>query len=179
MTTPDRPERASAPADPATGEPPDAAVGGDEALPPRGRRPASADDVRALRRWLWVAGAWAVAASVIALVALLEEDETGTPSPALGLSTRLAQVERQLERRIERLEERVGAAASADDVERLERRVRRAESNAASAQSAVRRASASLERLVERVEALEARSDDGGGGSGETGQEGDEADSPP
>src|SRR3954468_3385142 len=41
----------------------------EETLPPDA--PATIEDVRRVRRWVWVAGIWAVAATVIAIIALL------------------------------------------------------------------------------------------------------------
>ena len=44
-----------------------------EAPPPP--KPATAEDLRGLRRWLLVAGVWAVAATAIAVIALVKAND--------------------------------------------------------------------------------------------------------
>jgi hypothetical protein len=138
-------EAATAPSPPEADEP-------DEA--------ASAAEVGTLRRWLWVAGLWAVAASVIAVIALLEEEPPPPGEDKLAITSRIAQVERRLTPRVERLEDRIGSAAAADDVTKLERRLGRAEDDASAASKTAAEVNKSLEDLLDRVEALEERVED-------------------
>src|SRR5918992_569980 len=65
--------------------------------------PATQGDVKTLRRWLIVAAVWAVAASAIALIALLDDD-TGGDGGNGESSQSASRVEQRLESRIEQLE---------------------------------------------------------------------------
>jgi hypothetical protein len=120
------------------------------------QRPATHEDLRALRRWLLVAGAWAVAASAIALVALLNDDDEPRRDPRAGS----AAVERSLETRIETLERAVEDAPTRDDVSQLGRRSEQAASDASEASASAREAEDAQKEQTERIEDLEQRLDD-------------------
>ena len=107
---PDHPRRVGAV--PGDGLMPEATAG----EPPRGestgrvddnRPPATVDDVRPLRRWLLVAGAWAVAATAIAVIALLAANEDDTASRTSAAHRRpatISQLQREPDQRIDDLE---------------------------------------------------------------------------
>lgn len=79
--------------------------------------PATTEDVRNLRRWLWVAAIWAVAASAIALIALIDDDTGGSERGSRGAST--TQVER-LSDRLDELEDDVKNATGDSDVSAIQ-----------------------------------------------------------
>src|SRR5829696_4136056 len=72
-------------------------------------RPATLADIRSLRRWLAVAAVWAVAATALAVIALLEANEGDSADDRTRAADELARVQRQLNSRVEELE-----SASAD-----------------------------------------------------------------
>lgn len=150
----------------------EAAIGTPDAVPPAApevephpSRPATIDELHALRRWLWVAGAWAAAASVIAVIAVLDNEEPQRPAAPPGLTTRITNLERTLTARVVGLEQRIGAAAAVEDVTKLERRLRRAERDLAEVRETAEAADKTsetvtelddrLDELDERVETLE------------------------
>ena len=119
-------------------------------------RPATLGEVRTLRRWLAVAGVWAVAASAIAVIALLEarkEDEPSGPAPVTG--SQLARVQDDLTERIDELEGRIESLPTSGDVRKLERRLKRVEDAAADTRGDVRTVNTDLDELTTRVEDVE------------------------
>ena len=124
-------------------------------------RPATLGEVRTLRRWLAVAGIWAVAASAVAVIALLEarkEEEPKGPKAVTG--TQLRGVEEDLTQRIDELETRVEALPTSDDVRKLERRLKRVEDAAADTRGDVRSVRNDLDDLGGRVDDVEQAQED-------------------
>lgn len=124
-------------------------------------RPATLGEVRTLRRWLTVAGVWAVAASAIAVIALLEarsEDEPKGPRAATG--SQLARVRDDLNKRIDELEQRIGQLPTGDDVRKLERRLKRVEDAASDTRGDVRKVRSDLDDLTTRVQDVEQAQED-------------------
>jgi polyhydroxyalkanoate synthesis regulator phasin len=86
--------------------------------------PATQGDVKSLRRWLIAAAVWAVAASVIALIALIDDDTGGNGGDGDTPSSRaVSRVEQRLGSRIDELEQRVEDAPSSEDLEELNNRI--------------------------------------------------------
>jgi predicted nuclease with TOPRIM domain len=113
--------------------------------------PATVSQFKSLRRWLIVAGVWAVAATALAVFALIqanEEDEEGREQVA----GELGRVQRQLENRIDGLEQRIEGLPTSDDVSNLEDRLGQVEDDAS-------RATQDVERLGNRLDDLEGRVD--------------------
>jgi septal ring factor EnvC (AmiA/AmiB activator) len=133
------------------------------AQPPAGRRerlltddqlPASVGQFKSLRRWLIVAGIWAVAATALAVFALIQanqQDDEGREQAAgeLGL------VQRQLDNRIDGLEQRIEGLPTSDDVSNLENRLGQVEDDASQATQDVERLGNRLDDLEGRVDQLE------------------------
>jgi septal ring factor EnvC (AmiA/AmiB activator) len=115
-------------------------------------RPATYGELRSTRRWLAVAGVWAVAATALAVFALVEankeDDEARTQAAG-----ELGQVQRQLNNRIDELESRIEDLPSSDDVSKLDNRIRDLEDGAD-------RTSTDIERLGNRLDDLEGRVDE-------------------
>jgi septal ring factor EnvC (AmiA/AmiB activator) len=119
-------------------------------------RPATLGEVRTLRRWLAVAGIWAVAASAIAVIALLEarkEDEPRGPAPVSG--AQLGRVQDDINERIDELEGQIEALPTSNDVRKLERRLKRVEDGAGDIRGDVRSVNSDLDDLTARVEEVE------------------------
>lgn len=144
-----------------------------DALPPDA--PATVEDVRAARRWTMVALAWAVAASAIALFALMsQDDEPAPPPPPPDNTARIQRLERSTNQRLDAFERRIGGRASQDDIQKLERRLRameddadQAKTDAGDAKSTNTEQADALDALEQRVEDLEsAENQPGGGGDG-------------
>jgi septal ring factor EnvC (AmiA/AmiB activator) len=115
-------------------------------------RPATLGDVRGLRRWLVVTAVWAVAATALGVIALIEankDDETGRTQSAADI----ARVQKDLNSRIDDLESRVDDLPTSDDVSKLDGRIKDLENKAD-------RSSSDLDKLNGRVGDLEQRVDD-------------------
>ena len=144
-----------------------------EDLPPDA--PATVEDVRAARRWTMVALAWAIAASAIALFALLGQDEDDpAPAPADNATPRIQRLERETEQRLDAFERRIENRAAQDDIQKLERRLESAEDDASEAKTAADRASTAngeqgdrLDDHEQRIEELENRENQPGGAGDE------------
>jgi polyhydroxyalkanoate synthesis regulator phasin len=115
-------------------------------------RPATLGDIRGLRRWLVVTAVWAVAATALGVIALIEankDDEAGRTQSAADI----ARVQKDLNGRIDDLESRVGDLPTSDDVSKLDGRIKDLENKAD-------RSSSDLDKLNGRVDDLEKRVDD-------------------
>ena len=123
------------------------------------------DDLKALRRWVLVAGIWAVAATAVALIALLDSSNGDAEQRAGDAERRAADVEKRVVKidrdqtgfstRIDEVESRLGALAPVSDVSKLQDRVGRAEENASEANDKVGNSSDKVKALEDRVAALE------------------------
>ena len=115
-------------------------------------RPATYGELRSTRRWLAVAGIWAVAATAIAVFALIEankEDDTARTQAA----GELGRVQRQLNDRIDDLESRIDDLPTSDDLSKLDDRIKDIENGAD-------RTSTNIERLGSRLDDVESRVDE-------------------
>jgi TolA-binding protein len=132
-------------------EPPRA---GDVAPYVEDERPATVADLRSLRRWLAVTAVWAVAATALAVIALLEankEDDTARTQAA----GELGRVQRGLNERIDELESRIDELPSSEDVSRLDDRLGEVENGLDDVRGANERLSGRIDDLESRVEELE------------------------
>jgi septal ring factor EnvC (AmiA/AmiB activator) len=125
----------------------------------RGERPLTEDELpasvaqfKSLRRWLIVAGVWAVAATALGVFALIQAnkaDEAGRDEAA----GQLGRVQRQLNSRIDDLEQRVDRLPTSQDVSNLDDRLGQVEDD-------LSKATEDVGRLNRRVEDLEGRVDE-------------------
>jgi predicted nuclease with TOPRIM domain len=115
-------------------------------------RPATLGELRNTRRWLAVAAVWAVAATALAVFALIEanKEDDAAKTQAAG---ELGRVQRALNDRIDELESRVDELPTSDDVRKLESRINDVE-------DASDKAATNVERLGNRLDDLEGRVDD-------------------
>jgi septal ring factor EnvC (AmiA/AmiB activator) len=150
------------------GPPPGAPL---DALPPDA--PATVEDVRATRRWTWVALAWAAAASAVAVIALVttnqEKTNASAQAPAAAdLRARVAQLEKQTNDRLDAFNRRLGAKAPAADLQKLDKRLTTVEQDLAKAAKAetaqadaITKLQADVKDLQTRVQKLEQQSSTG------------------
>jgi septal ring factor EnvC (AmiA/AmiB activator) len=115
-------------------------------------RPATVGELRSTRRWLAVAAVWAVAATALAVFALIEanKQDDAAQTQAAG---ELGRVQRALNDRIDELESRIDELPTSDDVRKLENRINDVE-------DASDKAATDAERLSNRLDDLEGRVDD-------------------
>ncbi|MFL5841410.1 MAG: hypothetical protein ACJ77Z_13260 [Thermoleophilaceae bacterium] len=135
-----------------------------DALPPDA--PATVEDVRATRRWTWVAFAWALAASAIAVIALITANDNDTGNqPAQttpDLSGQVRQFESQTNDRLDQFSRRLNDRAAQSDVQKLDKRLSTVEDDASKSQQAetsqsdaVKQLQADVKDLQQRVDKLE------------------------
>ena len=140
---------------------------------PADQRPATAEDVKGLRRWVIVAGVWAVAATALAVIALLRPVQTQDPDTAAAATRSVNRVQDRLDERFDQLESRVGRLPQSSDLQRLGDRVQRTESRAGQAAGDAKAARDSIGKLQDRVQkverAQERQSRSAGSGSGGSG----------
>ena len=128
-----------------TGDPPPAPYVEDD-------RAATVGDLRSLRRWLLVTAVWAVAATALGVIALIQankDDESGRTQSAADL----ARVQKDLTGRIDDLESRIDDLPTSDDLSKLDGRIKDVEKKADGTGS-------DIDKLNGRVDDLEKRVDD-------------------
>jgi septal ring factor EnvC (AmiA/AmiB activator) len=132
-----------------------------EALPPDA--PATVEDVRASRRWTWVALAWAVAASAIAVLALIHSNDNNNSSTATqtqttqDLTPRLDNLQKQTNDRLDAFSRRLDKTAAGADVQKLDKRLTQAENTASQAKDASTKQAPTITQLQSDVKDLQQR----------------------
>jgi septal ring factor EnvC (AmiA/AmiB activator) len=117
-------------------------------------RPATVADLRSLRRWLIVAVVWAVAATALGVIALIQANDAKNDTDARTQSAAdLASVQRDLSGRIDDLKSQVDGLPTSDDLQKLDGRIKDVEKKADGTGS-------DLDKLNGRVDDLEQRVDD-------------------
>jgi septal ring factor EnvC (AmiA/AmiB activator) len=115
-------------------------------------RAATYGELRSTRRWLAVAGVWAIAATALAVFALIEanKNDDAARTQAAG---ELGRVQRALNDRIDELESRIDDLPTSDDLSKLDSRLKDLE-------DASDNVNTDIERLGNRLDDLESRVDD-------------------
>lgn len=129
------------------------------------------DDLKGLRRWVIVAGVWAVAATAIALIALLDTSDRDAQKKADAAGGRVARTERKLDglkTRLDGLRTRLDELPPATDVSKLQGRLSGAESGASTAAQDARSAKEKVASLEKRVKVLEDSADSAAAGGADT-----------
>ena len=117
-------------------------------------RPATVGDLRSLRRWLLVTAVWAVAATALGVIALIQankEDEAGKTQTAADI----ARVQKDVNSRLDDLEQRVDDLPTSDDLTKLDGRIKDVEKKADSTGSDIDKLNGRLDDLEQRVDDLE------------------------
>ncbi len=133
--------------------------------------PVTRDDLGAVRRWVVVAGVWAIAATAVALIALLDNSGDDASKRAGSAEDQIERVERELDGRIDDLEAQLKDLPQSADVSKLEDRLAKAEKDASAAARDAKSAEDTATDLEDRVETLEddaAAGGDSGSGDGGT-----------
>jgi peptidoglycan hydrolase CwlO-like protein len=133
---------------PAPGDPPPAPYVEDD-------RAATVGDLRSLRRWLLVAAVWAVAATALGVIALIQankDDEAGKTQTAADI----ARVQKDLNNRLDDLESRVDDLPTSDDLSKLDGRIQDVEKKADRTGSDIEKLNGRIDDLEQRVDDLEA-----------------------
>ena len=131
-----------------TGDPPPAPYVEDD-------RAATVGDLRSLRRWVLVAGVWAVAATALGVIALIQankEDDSGRTQTAADL----ARVQKDLNSRLDDLESRVDDLPTSDDLTKLDGRIQDVEKKSDATSSDLDKLNGRIDDLEQRVDDLEA-----------------------
>ena len=134
-----------------TGDPPPAPYVEDD-------RPATVGDLRSLRRWLLVTAVWAVAATALGVIALIQankDDESGRTQSAADL----ARVQKDLAGRIDDLESRIDDLPTSDDLSKLDGRIKDVEKKADGTGSDIDKLNGRVDDLEKRVDDLESSSE--------------------
>jgi chromosome segregation ATPase len=134
-----------------------------EALPPDA--PATVEDVRASRRWTWVALAWAIAASAIAVIALVQNsnDNTNNTPPTQttqDLTPKLDQFEKQTNDRLDAFSRRLRDRAAEADVQKLAKRLTAAQDDLSQAKDDLSKQSDTISQQQSDIKDLQQRVND-------------------
>ena len=115
-------------------------------------RPATLGELRSTRRWLVAAAVWAVAATALAVFALIEagKDDDAAQTQA---ASELGRVQRGLNNRIDKLESRIDDLPTSDDLSQLDGRLKDLE-------DASDNVGTDIDRLGDRLGDLEGRVDE-------------------
>jgi septal ring factor EnvC (AmiA/AmiB activator) len=132
-----------------TGDPPPAPYVEDD-------RAATVGDLRSLRRWLLVTAVWAVAATALGVIALIQandakDDQAGKTQSAADL----ARVQKDLAGRIDDLKAQVDQLPTSDDLSKLDGRIKDVEKKADSTGSDIDKLNGRVDDLEKRVDDLE------------------------
>jgi chromosome segregation ATPase len=132
-----------------------------DALPPDA--PATVEDVRASRRWTWVALAWAIAASAIAVIALVTSSNNSSANNSqttTDLTPRIDKLERDTNARLDAFSRRLSDKASSADLQRLDKRLTKVEDDLTQAKDDLTKQSDVVTQLQTDVKDLQQRVSD-------------------
>jgi len=137
-----------------------------EALPPDA--PATVEDVRGSRRWTWVALAWAIAASAIAVIALIQatnddSNDTRTTTTSQAVTPQqFTESQKQVNDRLDAFSRRLSDTASDSDLQKLDKRLGSVEDDVSQAgddnskrDEAITQLQSDMKDLQQRVDDLE------------------------
>jgi hypothetical protein len=133
------------------------------------QEPVTRDDLKSLRRWVIVAGVWAVAATAIALIALLDTSGDDAGEKAEADAAKVAKDQRALDARIDKLESQLEGLPQSEDVSKLEGRLATVERDAKKAAADSKSAGEKVTDLEDRVKTLEDAADSDTGDGTDTG----------
>jgi chromosome segregation ATPase len=134
-----------------------------DALPPDA--PATVEDVRASRRWTWVALVWAIAASAIAIIALVQDNKNSSDNNQAQTSQAVTpqqfqDFQKQVNDRLDAFSRRLNDTASTADVDKLDKRLTQVEDDASKAQTNETKQNDAVTQLQSDVKDLQNRVND-------------------
>jgi archaellum component FlaC len=118
-------------------------------------QPATVGEMRSLRRWLIVTGVWALAATAIAVIALVVANQDDNSNVQQRTAGQIARVQRQVNDRIDGLESRMAKLPQSDDISKLENRLREVEDDTGAMTNKLGRLNGRIDDLESRVKTLE------------------------
>ena len=132
-----------------------------EPLPPPNEddRAATVGDVRSTRRWIAVTAVWAIAATALAVFALVEANKEEDTGDRDRVAEELGRVQRDLNDRIDDLESRVDELPTSDDLSNLDNRIQDIEGRLDRQGTNAEELSGRVDDLESRVEELEQSSE--------------------
>jgi hypothetical protein len=137
------------------GESPTADGDGSEVAAEPAPQVATVDDVRSLRRWLLVVSVWAIAATAIAVIALVVANRFDEEEQSARTAGQIGRVQKELKNRIDSLESRIGELPTSEDVSDLDNRLSKVEDRVGNTSDELDRVNARLDDLEQRVDDLE------------------------
>ena len=117
--------------------------------------------MRSLRRWLLVAGVWAVAATAIAVIALVQANKDDTAKIGEQTASQVGRVQKELDKRLDEVESKLADLAPSSDVARLDKRLKKVEEDATKTTQKLDKLSGRVDDLETRVDDLESQPDAG------------------
>ena len=132
--------------------------------------------MRSLRRWLLVTGVWAVAATALAVIALITANRDDSDEIGAQTASQIGQVQRQLTERLDDIESRLDDLAPASDVTRRDNRLKKVENAATKESTRLDQTRDDVDDLQTRVDELEQAAESG---ADTTGADTDETDATP
>ena len=129
-----------------------------DALPPDA--PATVEDVRASRRWTWVALAWAIAASAIAVIALVTSSNNSSSNGSQAttdLTPRIDKLEQDTNARLDAFSRRLSDKASSADLQKLDKRLTTVEDDLTQTKDDLTKQSDAVTQLQTDVKDLQQR----------------------
>ena len=124
-------------------------------------KPATTDDIRGVRRWLLVAGVWAVAATAIAVIDLVKANDATNDQQNAKTASELTRVQRQLSKRLDDIESQLDDLAPATDVTKLDQRLKKVEDAASKTTDRLQAVGKDVDDLQKRVDDLESQAQSG------------------
>ena len=109
-----------------------------------------------MRRWLLVAGVWAVAATAIAVIALVQANKDDSAKIGEETASQVGKVQRDLTQRLDDIESQLNDLAPSSDISRLDKRLKKVEDDVSKATTKLDKVSGRVDDLETRVEAIEA-----------------------
>ena len=149
-------------------QPPPAPPPSPPPAPPTRPEPATRDDLRSIRRWLLVAGVWAVAATAIAVIALVQANEDDSAKIGEQTASQVGKVQRDLNQRLDDIEKQLDGLAPSSDISRLDKRLKKVEEDATKAATQQDKLSGRVDDLENRVDDLEQQQSSSGTDTTET-----------
>jgi TolA-binding protein len=124
---------------------------------PEDARPATRGDVRALRRWVLVAVVWAVAATAVSVIALIDQNNanSGGNKTSADVARQLSDFESTINRRIASLSSQLQDVPKSEDVSKLDVRLKKVETQATHAADDARKASDTATKVQDAVKTLQ------------------------
>ena len=115
-------------------------------------------DVKSVRRWAIVAGVWAVAATALAVIALVKPNDDSSETAAAA-NRSINRLQDRLDDRFDQLEGRVNRLPQSADLQKLQDRVSSVEDDVEQAARDAKAARDSIGKLQDRVDKVEQAQD--------------------